>query len=247
MQIVVEDILLNYQILGSKNQKVILILHGWERNLQEWLPLAQLLSVKHRIILVDLPGFGNSSLPKSTFDTNDSAKYVELLLNKLNIKKEVTIIGHSFGGKVAVILAWRDKIKIKKLILIAPSGLPASFKTKSLRILVKVFKNSFGLFLPKPILTVLTNLCASPDYKQAGELGDSFKRIVGQNIVKQLSELRLPITLIWGSQDLILPVNQINSYKKFIPHARTKIIWGSGHDPHLEKAKLLKEVISEML
>ena len=143
MQIAIKDILLNYQVLGEKNEETILVLHGWGRNSQEWLPLSQKLAKHKKIILVDLPGFGNSSTPQRTFDTFDCANYLKTFLEKIKIKK-VTIIGHSFGGKTAIVLAHQLNKKVKKLILITPSGLPHSFLFKVLNEFIKDFKNTIG-------------------------------------------------------------------------------------------------------
>lgn len=246
MQINIKDILLNYQILGGRNKETILVLPGWGRSIQEWYPLSQELAAHKKVILVDLPGFGGSTLPQKPFDTFDCANYLKTFLEKIKIKK-VTIIGHSYGGKTAIILAHQLNKKVEKLILITPSGLPRPLHFKILNKLTWGFKNTLGLILPAVLVEKLINLLASRDLKQAGELSESFKKIVSQNVTKEAAGLKQKALIVWGDQDRILPIKQIKIFKRIIPNSKIRIVWGAGHDPHLQKVKLLEEIIKEEL
>jgi pimeloyl-ACP methyl ester carboxylesterase len=145
MQTVIDDILTNYQILGPTNSKTILILHGWGQNLNNWMYLAHKLAGNFKVALVDLPGFGSSSLPKSAYGVADYSQFVSDFTKKIKLT-DFYLLGHSFGGKVAIDFASKSPSAIK-LFLVSPSGIDK--KTLSVRVkiaLSKTFKRLFHWF-----------------------------------------------------------------------------------------------------
>ena len=99
MKIKVKDININYIQYGEG--KDIILLHGWGQNIEMMQPLGNPLSKKYRITIIDFPGFGDSEEPKSAWTMYDYAMLIEELVEKLKIKKPI-IMGHSFGGRVAI-------------------------------------------------------------------------------------------------------------------------------------------------
>src|SRR5260370_37036210 len=94
MQIVVDGILTHYETLGDIKPALV-ILHGWKRSLNEWLPVAKQLTDRFTIVLLDLPGFGQTPRPNAAFSIYDYATFVEHFLEKHELKK-ITLLGHSF-------------------------------------------------------------------------------------------------------------------------------------------------------
>ena len=115
MQTVVDGILTHYEILGHGKQH-LLILHGWKRSLTEWLPVASQLGDQYKVILLDLPGFGQTPRPEKTLSIYDYAEFVKHFLGKLEIKK-TTLLGHSFGGRIGIILGAKTDL-LNALILV---------------------------------------------------------------------------------------------------------------------------------
>src|ERR1035437_2686360 len=145
MQLVVEGILTNYQVFGN-GKKVLLVLPGWKRSASEWAVVSKNFADMYKVILLDLPGFGVSALPKSTFDVYEYADFVKKFLEKLKIEK-CTILGHSFGGRLGIVLAAEDKI-VDKLILVDSGGIEQkSFYTKLIGIL-RIIASPFFVILP---------------------------------------------------------------------------------------------------
>src|SRR5581483_11907029 len=116
MQTIIDGLLANYEIKGEKNKNSILILHGWKRSLNDWQEVAKTLSSKNKVIILDLPGMGASSKPNTPFNTYDYADFVDKFIAKLQLKN-VTLVGHSFGGRTAIIQASKNKA-ISKLVLV---------------------------------------------------------------------------------------------------------------------------------
>ena len=94
--------------------KDIILLHGWGQNIEMMKPLGDPLSTKYRITILDFPGFGASSEPTVAWTIQDYADMVHELVEKLQIKKPV-IIGHSFGGRVAICYA--SCYEVEKVVL----------------------------------------------------------------------------------------------------------------------------------
>jgi pimeloyl-ACP methyl ester carboxylesterase len=184
-----KELLINYEIINN-NKQIIVFLHGWGSN-KEIMKQAfnnQLKNFKH--IYIDMPGFG-----KSTSDyiltTKDYANIVEIFLTKLNINQdEISIVGHSFGGKVATYL------KPKTLILLSSAGI---LETKSMKTLLtirmaKIF-NKFGIGKINKILR-------SKDVDQMSQnMYETFKNVVDEDFSEQFSAYSKNTLIFWGEED----------------------------------------------
>jgi alpha-beta hydrolase superfamily lysophospholipase len=126
---------LSYEIFNQEKDKTILFLHGWGSNkeIMKQAFLKDLNDFKH--IYLDLPGFGNSSLD-CVIDTNDYANIVKVFLNSLHVKVN-TVVGHSFGGKVATLLSPENLVLLSSAGIVVPKSLKIRTKIK----LFKLFKN----------------------------------------------------------------------------------------------------------
>ncbi len=242
MQTVIDSILLNYEILGTKNQNVILILHGWKNSLKNWEGIAKELSQKNQVILLDLPGMGNSSTPKSAFDTYDYADIVTKFIQKLNLKG-ITLIGHSFGGKIGVIVASTNS-NVNKLVLVDISGIIEKSLARSIK--TGIFRTT-KIFLPKSISKKIANKISSEDYKNAGNLLETFKKIVSQDISNEAKKIRIPTLIIWGENDKDVPLSSAKKLQTLIPSSTLRIVWRTGHHPHTEKPEKFLELIYEFV
>ena len=112
MKIKIDNIDVNYIQYGSG--KDIILLHGWGQNIQMMQPLGDLLQDRFRITILDLPGFGQSSEPLEVWTISDYSHFLEKFANEVHIKKPI-VIGHSFGGRVAIRYSAHNTIE--KLVL----------------------------------------------------------------------------------------------------------------------------------
>ena len=244
MQIVVNEIVTNYQIIESESSKEpLLILHGWQRDLSEWVPVAERLSDQYKVILLDLPGFGGTNKAEADFDTYDYANFCEEFLKKLKVEK-CAVLGHSFGGRIGIVLAAKTNL-VSKLILVDSAGLREK-ESPLTKIKRAMFKLIFKI-LPKPISIRVKNLLGSEDYKSSGSLRNTFVKVVNQDLSSLLSEIKAETLIIWGSEDPVLSVSQTKIFKKLIPKSKVRIVWSASHSPHIEKPESFFETISQFL
>jgi len=233
MQVVVNDQLVNYEVVGSGRRNLI-VLHGWGGSIQEWMPIAECLKKKYRIWLLDFPGFGNSPRPEKDWGIYEYANLVKGFLTKLEIKNPI-IMGHSFGGRVAVLQ------NAKKLILVDAAGL----RMKSLKSSVAGYIFDWFCPIKKYIPNNFKNLFGSADYKSAGPMRKIFVKTVNQDLTVEMTQIKVPTLIIWGEKDLILPVNQALTIKSLIKNSLVRIVWGADHWPHLTKKDEFINILEE--
>lgn len=242
MQIVTDGILTNYQIIGKKNRPIMLILHGWKRSLIEWLTIAKVLEEKYQVVLLDLPGFGQTGMPQKPFSIYDYATFVEHFLDKLEIKK-VSLMGHSFGGRIGIILSAQTK-RIENLLLIDAAGIEKRSPVAKMKI---AFFKIAKVILPKKFVEGLRMQLGSPDYKSAGAMRTIFLKVINEDLSYLLPDIAIPTLIVWGEMDTEVPLWKTQQMKKQIPHAKLRVVWGADHSPYLGKPKIFNEIIKEYL
>lgn len=226
---------IHYLEFGQKGQTIV-FLHGWQTSSQSFSPLVPFLYQDYHLFLLDLPGFGQSSSPPDNFSSFDYAKTVTKWLKQKKLKK-IILLGHSFGGKVAAIIAAKQPKLISKLILIASAGLPHAKKYYRLK-----------RYLPKRALKVISPLWqkffASRDYRQAGKLRPIFKNIVKENLAPIFSQIKIPTLIIWGSKDKELPLQDGQKIQQLINKSRLVTI-EAGHFPFWDNPQKIARLIKE--
>ena len=194
MEIKLNNTTIHYEQYGKGHD--ILLLHGWGQNIEMMKPVGDLLAHKYRITILDFPGFGNSEEPKEVWTVEDYATVVEELVKALKIKKPI-VMGHSFGGRVA--LVYSSKNPIEKLVLFASPCFKVynsdNFKVRMLKTLKKVpGLDKVGEHMKKYI--------GSRDYKAASPtIRKTFVNVVNEDLGKYAKEIEEPTLIIWGEQD----------------------------------------------
>ncbi|KKU64079.1 MAG: Hydrolase, alpha/beta domain protein [Candidatus Amesbacteria bacterium GW2011_GWA1_47_16] len=227
--------MINYQIVGH-GKTDMLILHGWQASLEEWKPTADYFKDKYRVFLVDLPGFGGSSRPNTNWGIFEYADFVMKLIKIFQIKTPV-LLGHSFGGRIGIILASQEKIVISKLVLVDAAGMELkSFKTKFLGVASTLFK-----WLPKSIKSKL----GSSDYKNVGDMKHIFVKIINQPLRLLAKEINISTLIIWGERDQELSLSEAKLLHKNIQKSKLRIVWGTGHWPHRDEFEDFVNILFE--
>ena len=132
MKIKVKNVLVNYIQYGEG--KDILLLHGWGQNIEMMKMLGDNFSDRFRITILDFPGFGLSEEPGEAWNIKDYANMLEEFVNELGIKKPI-IMGHSFGGRVAI--RYSAEHVVEKIVLF---GSPCVRENTELPLSVKILK-----------------------------------------------------------------------------------------------------------
>ncbi len=249
MKIIVQNLATEYQDDGVG--KVILFLHGWRDNLHTFDALASFLSPTSRVIRLDLPGFGKSEMPKETWDLNDYVQFVKNFIQKLNIQVD-TLVGHSFGGRIAIKGEATKNLRPHKIILIGSAGIAKSctFRNSILKVFVKV--GGLITYIP-PLVFWREELrkkiygFIGSDYLNAGALKETFLKIISEDLSASAKKITTPTLLIWGESDTETPVSLGKQLSQLIHNSELKVINGAGHFVYREKSQEVAKLIQEFL
>lgn len=249
MQIIVQGLLTEYKDEGSG--EALLLLHGWGDSLHTFDSLVPLLDVnKRRVIRLDLPGFGKSERPKNAWELDDYIHFVQDFLEKIDVPNIAMIIGHSFGGRIAIKGLSSHNLKTDRLILIGAAGITPkkTFRDFGAKAVAKV-GNVLTLLPPlyfwrKSLRRWFYRLLGS-DYESAGPLKDTFVNIVGEDLKEAALRISVPTLLIWGGNDSATPVSDGKKFAEIIPVSSFEVIPAAGHFIHQEKPRVVAELIKK--
>lgn len=227
-----------------------LILHGWGASSDSWQEVQDILSKKFQVIVPDLPGFGKSDLPPQIWDLESYVEFVFSLLRKLNLEK-IYLLGHSFGGSVAIKMSVIQPDKIKKLILVDAAAIrkPKDFFKK----IIGFFAGILSLFSFVPGYKFLRKcfyrvVLRKTDYlKATGIMKEVFKKVISEDLKFYCSKIEVPTLIIWGKLDKITPLKDGLLLHKLISNSEMKIIEEAKHAPNLSHPKELAQIIKENL
>jgi len=202
---------INYEIVNSDKENVIVFLHGWGSN-KEIMKQAfenKLDGFKH--IYIDMPGFGKSE-NNYILTTIDYANIVKIFLNKLNINpNDITIAGHSFGGKVATCLL------PKLLVLLSTAGIVEEKSSKTLLTIrmAKIF-NRFGL-------SQVTKMFRSNDVNGMPQnMYETFKNVVDEDFSEYFKGFYNKALIFWGENDTATSLESGKQIHSFIRNSSFK-------------------------
>lgn len=226
MKIKVKDTLVNYIQYGEG--KDIILLHGWGQNIEMMKPIGDNLAGNFRITIIDFPGFGESEEPSEAWNISNYANMLELLVKELKIKKPI-VMGHSFGGRVAI--RYSANNPIEKLVLF---GSPCVRLQQKQPLKVRILKklktlpgmDKFGEFMKKYI--------GSRDYKAASPMmRQILVNTVNEDLSAYASQIEEPTLLIWGDNDTEAPIEEAKMLEKIMPDAALIVLPGT-HYAYLE-------------
>jgi len=246
--VLINDIKVNYKTTGEGND--VLLLHGWGCSLEIWKTLQCQLETKFRVTSIDFPGFGKSDEPKEVWGVEEYTQCTELLIKKLGLKDPI-LIGHSFGGRVSILLASRNS-NIKKVVLTDSAGVkPQNTKISVSRVFSKMKKMStkiIGEKMTEKLVRPFANSLASEDYKNAsGIMKEILKKVVDEDLQSEMPKIKASTLLIWGENDTATPVSDAKIMEKLIPDSGLVVFKGCTHYSFLENPGYYFTVVDNFL
>lgn len=231
----------------------LLILHGWGSNSERWQKVKELLEKEGiEVLIFDLPGFGKIFSPPNPWTRDDYIGWVFQKIKEKNWEK-FNLLGHSFGGGLAVKIVANFSEKIEKLILLSPAIIQRkSIKTHLFYWIAFLGKKIFSLprlkiFFPLAQKLIYKLADARDYYLADSTMKETMKIIAKENLEIFLEKIKTPTLIIWGEKDDVLPLEDAYKLKERIKGAKLKIVPKAKHSPYLEAPEKLAEIISQFI
>ncbi len=218
----------------------IVLLHGLAADLQSWAVLAAALARSGRpVTAIDLPGHGGTTI--EAVDVDDMAAVVAAFLDRLGDER-VELVGHSLGGAVAARAARLRPERLSRLTLLAPAGLDRPIDVDFIRSIVRAgspgaLSHLLRRLVVRPAAPTSEQLAALVAELERGRLvamADSLVDDGGQlvDITGDLRALRVPVRVVWGLQDRIIPWTEVREAGS---RCAVHLIADAGHVPHWDQ------------
>ena len=228
---------------------VVVMVHGFTGSKENWYPLARALGGRYRLLIPDLPGWGDSERkPDAVYGFVEQAERVVAFIDALSPDRPVVLLGHSMGGGIAALVAARWPARIAKVGLFNAAGV--RFDDNPFGLDVLAGKNPFAVedaaTLRRFVDTVFYDDAAKPwiPWPASAALiakrraDAAFEQAVLDRIGRgdesllpgeEAARIRQPALLLWGKQDAVIDPSALALYGARIPQARQVLLDGCGH------------------
>ncbi len=228
MEITVEGIKIFYERNEGEGEELV-ILHGWGANSDVMRTLYNnAVQSGRNAVVFDFPYFGKSEPPPPHYSVYDYAHLTYKFLKALGINT-AALLGHSFGGRIAIILAASYPEFVSRLILIDAAGVKPK---RGLKYKFKVLKYKI-----KKLLRLKTSNAGSADYRSLPQsMKGVFVRVVNENLEYLMPQIKAPSLLIWGRDDKDTPLYMAQKMNKLISDSGLVILENAGHFSFLDRS-----------
>lgn len=249
----------------------LVLIHGLGGCWQNWLENIPYLSKSHRVLALDLPGFGASPAPPWPVSIAGMAQFVRAFCDQLGLGSDTTLIGHSMGGAIASDLTAISPGRFDKLVLVAGAGITFA---RAWREPATVISRVFNLARPftatyardavlRPHLrrAVFSGIIYRPQLMgreilfeiardggpNAPSFAEAFVSLMGHDGRELLREIEVPTLVIWGNNDRIVPVSAALVHHQRISDSRLEIFNHTGHMIMMERPQRFNAVLEDFL
>ena len=222
----------------------VLLLHGWGGCVESFAPVAAGLCAYRRAVSVDFPGFGQTPPPPEPWSVTEYKEVLRAFIERLGIAG-CDIVAHSFGGRVAILLAAEHPDLVSKLVLADAAGVRPR-RTLKYHLKVRMFKLGRRIAKCRACMRLLGPLgkrlqkrvesAGSKDYRAlSGVMRRTFVRVVNQDLRPMLGRIAAPTLLVWGRDDTETPLYMGELMEKEIPDAGLVVFDGAGHFSYMDR------------
>ena len=236
---------------GDPTMPPMVLMHGWGCNATTLASIEKVAVEYCHVYNLDFPGFGSSDEPKEVWGVEEYTEFFTKLLDALGISNPI-LLGHSFGGRVAILYASRHAVR--KLILVDAAGIKPKRK---LKYYVKVYsfklmKNLMPILLGKDrgaeYIQRQRSKRGSADYNSASDMMKAIlSKVVNEDLKNVMPQIKAPTLLIWGENDTATPLSDAKTMEKLIPEAGLVSFPGCGHYSFLDNPYQFAAVLRSFL
>lgn len=250
----------------------IVFIHGLSGAWVNWLENLPHFAREHRVIAMDLPGFGHSPMPAEKISIAGYGRIVDELLEELGIERAV-VVGNSMGGFIGAEVALQFSARVEKLVLVSAAGLSIEHQRNEpvLRVLERldnllIFSGGWAatrsdLLASRPrmrrqIMKLVVHRAEelpppliAEQVRGSGKPGfvPALDALTDYPIRDRLSDIECPVLVVWGEKDRLVPVRDAHEFGRLIPHARVVVWPDTGHVAMLERPAAFNALVDEFI
>jgi pimeloyl-ACP methyl ester carboxylesterase len=265
----VEGARVNYVELGSGDGIPVVFVHGLSGSWQNWLENIPHFAREHRVLALDLPGFGHSPMPAWEISIERYGRLLHGFCEALGVR-DCAVVGNSMGGFISAEAASAEPGRFEKLVLVSAAGVShvrmrrqpaetaARMATAAAPLLLKLQER--GMRRPRIRQVIFKGLFQHPEALRRELLLEQFQNgagrpgflpalqgLVGYDILDQLTEVEVPTLIVWGRNDRVVPPQDAVGYGQRLRNSQTVIFDDTGHLPQLERPVRFNRLLEAFL
>jgi pimeloyl-ACP methyl ester carboxylesterase len=251
----------------------IVFIHGLSGSWPNWLEQIPVLAAEHRVVALDLPGFGHSPMPPEQITISGYARLLDRLMQELGIDA-AAVVGNSMGGFVGAELAIAFPQRVERLVLVSAAGLsthndprtvramPALRRTQRIlaasaawvaakcdTVALRPRLRDATLYLVVRHPSRLPAALAAEQLRGAGKPGfmQALEAVLEYHVRDRLPQIACPTLIVWGDSDHLISVRDADVFAELIPDSRKVIYRDTGHMAMLERPGAFNELLRDFL
>lgn len=246
MFIEINEIKVNYTDTGA-GKSTVLVLHGWGCNAAVYSSVITHLSAQYRIILPELPGFGETPEPPQPWGVSDYADFIICFCEAADIQPDI-IFAHSLGCRITTKLLAEKRLSPTKVVYTGAAGIkPKRTALQKIKTLIFKTKRAFLKHFPKAV-EKMRQKYGSEDYRAASPvMRASLVQIVNEDLTRLLPKISEEVLLIWGENDASTPISDGKLMEGLMQNAGLAVIKNAGHYAFLEQSALFTKILDSYL
>ena len=249
--IIIDGVSLHYSETGNTEGHPIILMHGGGCNHTTLASIQKIVEPHMHVYNIDFPGFGQSPEPDAVWGVEDYTRLIEKMIQQLDIHQP-TLLGHSFGGRVSILLSSRNQVN--KVILVDAAGVKPShsfkwyLKVYSYKLAKKLYPLIYGKEGARQRIDEARKKRGSSDYNNATpRMRAILSKCVNEDLCSAMPHIKAPTLLIWGDNDTATPLKDAKKIEKLIPDAGLVSFPGCGHYSFLDNPHGFKAVLQSFL
>jgi pimeloyl-ACP methyl ester carboxylesterase len=268
-QVDIDGTPVNYVDLGSGEREPIVFVHGLGGQWQNWLENLPRAALERRVIALDLPGFGQTPMPREKITISRYGRWVDALCERLDLGR-VEVVGNSMGGYIAAEVAIQFPARVDQLLLVSAAGITSADvahapvltagrvitamvsygAARHRQIAARPKARHMSLALVARYGSLLrADLAYEGFFKGAGKPGfdAALRACLEYDFRDRLPDIRHPTLIVWGEKDSIIPVRDAHEFERLIPDSRKVVMKDTGHVPMAERPVAFNDVMMDFL
>jgi pimeloyl-ACP methyl ester carboxylesterase len=251
----------------------IVFVHGLSGSWPNWLEQLPVFAQDHRVIAMDLPGFGHSPMPQGRITISEYGRTLDSLLETLGVSA-ATVVGNSMGGFVSAELAIAFPQRVERLVLISAAGI-STYRHRDVERIEPYLRRLAPILAAYTGFTAaqsdwvsrrrgLRNLTlgmiarhpgrlpaplAAEQLRGAGKPGfmQALRANIDYPVRERLPEIACPTLIVWGAEDKVIPVADASVFEELIPNSRKVIFEDTGHVAMLERPASFNRLLADFM